>query len=344
MRDKGPVRLRRVVSGAAACLVVLTACAASAQTDNKAIAESLFEEGRKLMGQQKYHQACRKFEASMRLDPAAGTQLNMAVCHEKEGKIATAWSEFQDATVAARREGRADRAAFAQQHVKALEPQLPKLVLVVPKASRIPKLEIFGGGTPLLSAVWGTRVPINPGPETIEAHAPGYKPWKKEFKFVKGQVTKVVVPRLEKAPAAPSKPVVTAPTPVHEKRPPPPFWTTERTLGAVLGGVGVVGIGVGSYFGATAISKHKQSNSYCGDTTCKSQIGVDLTNDAKKNARLSDIAMGVGAVAVVTGAVLMITGGTSTTDGEMKSGKAAPLHLEVGMGPQAASVGMTGAW
>lgn len=340
MRDDCLVTLRRVVAGAAACSFLFAASVASAQTDNKAIAESLFQEGRKLMAQGKYPDACRKLEASMRLDPAAGTQLNMAVCHEKEGKIATAWSEFKDATVAARREGRADREAFARQHVKTLEPQLPKLVIVVSKAAAVPGLKIVGGGTPLVSAVWGTEVPINPGPETIEAHAPGYKPWKTQVTFEKGQTTRVVVPVLEKAPLPPPKPKEGgALVPVKPK--PGPFWTTERDLGAVLGGVGIAAIGVGSYFGVTALSKHSDSNKYCTDTTCSSQTGIDLNNDAKKNARIADIAMGVGAVAVITGTVLMVTGGAST-DGEMKQAK--PLHLEVGMGPRSASVGMAGAW
>ena len=57
---------------------------------NPALAQSLFEEGRQLMSNGKFAEACPKFESSYKLDPAAGTLLNLAVCHEKVGRTAAA--------------------------------------------------------------------------------------------------------------------------------------------------------------------------------------------------------------------------------------------------------------
>src|SRR5512139_1741852 len=75
-----------VVAAAFALLANLAASAARAQASDKAAAEALFDEGRKLMAEGKYAAACAKLEASQKLDAGVGTQLNLADCYEKSGK------------------------------------------------------------------------------------------------------------------------------------------------------------------------------------------------------------------------------------------------------------------
>ena len=88
--------------------VIFTPRVAAAQGD-KATAEALFAEGRRLMSSGDYKTACPKFAASQKLDPGLGTSLNLADCYEKLGKTASAWAEFRDAAAAAHRVGSKER-------------------------------------------------------------------------------------------------------------------------------------------------------------------------------------------------------------------------------------------
>jgi hypothetical protein len=101
------VQVRTLAVGAAALVVALGARSASAApSDDAATAEALFEDGRRLMQEGDYASACPKLAASYKIDvalgnPALGTILNLAVCHERSGQTATAWIEYKDAAVAA---------------------------------------------------------------------------------------------------------------------------------------------------------------------------------------------------------------------------------------------------
>jgi len=66
------------------------------QRQRAAAAEALFQEGRALLMAGKAEQACPKLEDSQRLDPATGTLMALALCHEQEGKLASAWAAFAD--------------------------------------------------------------------------------------------------------------------------------------------------------------------------------------------------------------------------------------------------------
>src|SRR5688500_18545046 len=70
---------------------------------DKALAEVLFREGRQLLQRGETDAACEKFAESHRLDEALGTLLNLAVCHESQGRFASAWAEFHQAAATARR-------------------------------------------------------------------------------------------------------------------------------------------------------------------------------------------------------------------------------------------------
>src|SRR5258708_40131941 len=82
---------------------------------DKATAEALFGDGRRLMSQGNYREACPKFEASLKLDPGVGAMLNLADCYEKNGQTESAWAEFRESISAGRAAVSEEREVMARQ-------------------------------------------------------------------------------------------------------------------------------------------------------------------------------------------------------------------------------------
>lgn len=192
-------------------LLLLTPRFASAQAETKsAVADALYRQARDLMAAGKYDEACPKLAQSQQLDPATGTLLNLAACHEKQGKLATAWLEYSDALVAARRDGREDRVQYARERAAELEPKLSRLTLVLAPNADAPGLTIELDGTSVGSAVFGVPTPVDPGKHTVQASAPGKKPQILSIEVAVADQQSLSIPPLEDAPA---EAAATAPTP-----------------------------------------------------------------------------------------------------------------------------------
>lgn len=309
----------RLFALAGAVVIALGAPDVHAQPtpEAKAMAETLFREARELMGQENYVKACGKFEESHRLDPALGTLLNMAVCHEKEGRVATAWGEFNEAAVVARREGRPDRVEFAKERVAALEPSLPRLTVTVAPEARVEGLEILRNGAPIGYAAWGTALPVDPGDVLIEARAPKHKPWSTSLTMSLKQQETVQVPMLEVAPEQPKPPETSGSVrPVILGPPPEGFWTPSRIAGVTLAGLGAATIAVGGFIGVDALRKESESEENCSGSICEEQRDVDLSKDALRNANIANVTIGAGALVGAVGVLLILTGGEATSSPE----------------------------
>lgn len=277
---------------------------------DKSLATELFKEGRALVDQGKVPEGCRKLEESQRLDPGGGTLLNVAICHEKEGRTATAWAEFTEALGIAKKDDRPQRIELAQTHIAALEPTLSRLVIQVPEISDVPDLEIKRDGSVIRRAAWGTAMPVDPGEHLIEAAAQGKLPWKHSVTVgAKSDAKTIVVPALDSAPTSPpALATTTTGAPSSE------LHATKRSpAGWVALGFGAVGLGVGTYFGLHALSQQKNADRDCDPTGCNTPYGVSQNSDAIRSANFSTVGFSVGLIGVGVGAVLLLTSGGSAS-------------------------------
>lgn len=327
LSSRGPSRrfhaLRRAGVGllvAAHVLAVSPVVHADAKT---AQAEDLFQRGRKLMQEQKYAEACPLFASSQKLDPSLGTLLNLADCHEKVGKTASAWGEWREAAQLAAKEGDTKREQIATDRAAALESKLMRLAVKVTDTTS--GLVVSRDGEAIDPATYGLALPTDPGVHRIEASAPGKKPWSVEVKLDKEATTETIeVPALEDAPPEPPPAVKEPPPAVVAPPPAPPKDAADpgsgmRTAGLVIGGVGVAALVTGGVFGLVASSKWSSGKDDCPGNVCRTQAAFDDTQDARRFANLSTIAFVVGGVCTAAGLGLYLAApsrarGPVTTD------------------------------
>jgi hypothetical protein len=89
----------------------------------------LFDKGRELLTQGKLDEACVQFDESWRIERALGTQLNLANCRERQGKLVEAYELFAGAATLAAAQGDAMREAFALGRAHKLEHQLARITI-----------------------------------------------------------------------------------------------------------------------------------------------------------------------------------------------------------------------
>jgi hypothetical protein len=186
-----------LVSLAWLALSLATSLPALAQS-NQALAETLFQDGRRLMNAGNYAEACPKLQESQRLDPGTGTLLNWGLCLKELGKPASAWVVFNQAAASARAENRADRVQLAEAEIKKLEAAMPRLSVVVPPEADGPGLTVTVDAQTLAPAARGVASPVDPGQHLVVASAPERKTWTSSVDVKPGaQTYTVVVPVLE---------------------------------------------------------------------------------------------------------------------------------------------------
>ncbi len=316
---------------------------AEASAQDRATAEALFREAKRLMRKKSYADACRKLEESQRLDPQDGTLLNLAVCHAREGKTASAWAEFQAALQQARAARRKDRVRLAKREIRRLERRLSRLTIEVPPDARVPGLVVTRANSEVGEAAWGTAVPVDPGTVVVTMQAPEFREDSIEVTLEEAEDKTITLKRLEALPPKP-KPVKAEPqnpTRDAEGKSEEESRRTKRMLAYVAGGVGIAAVGVGAFFGLRALSKSRDSDDRCQGSLCDPE-GLELADEADSAATVSNIAFAVGAVGIGAGTYLYFTSmPESKPDARARSKRP---QLKATIGADRAGIVVRGVW
>lgn len=319
-RQRGPLLLA-LRCGVVALGISLAPLSWAQGANDKAAAEALFDEGVKLLKDGKYEEACRKLETSQRVDPGIGTLLYLGECYKKAGRTASAWATFREAASKAEAAGETERARAGAKRANEIEPSLSKVTLSMSEESmEIEGLVVKLGNLPVNRALWGTAVPVDPGELKVVVEAPGYESWETTITVEgAGSAQTLTVPALQKLPESlVQDPEEEEPQTMSSSEQPEvrKKGSGQRAAGLAVGGLGVVGVGLGSAFGILAMQAENDAGEFCEGAVCEAgSDGVSLTNKARGRATVSTIGFIAGGALLATGLTLYFTaksGGEAT--------------------------------
>ncbi|MCA9591930.1 MAG: hypothetical protein KC776_01425 [Myxococcales bacterium] len=322
----GQTTFRRALSIGALSAFMLVASGAGAQTDaERAGARAAASEGLKAFKAGDYAKAVDLFSRAQSLVDAPPHLLYIARSQEKLGHLVKAHEAYvkitrekltPDAPDAFR-----DAMEKAQTELKALEPRLPYLTISV-TGDGADGAVVTMDGKEVPKALVGVPAPVDPGKHELQATGDGVQSDLATITLAES-ARETVKLNLAPAPGATvpggtpgaepngSEPAGTPPTtePTHDKG-----GLSGMRIGAYAAlGVGVVGLGAGTFFALRSKSKRDDANALCTSAGCpadkKSEIeDLDSAADsAKTNATIGFIVGGVGVAAGVTLLVLDMT-------------------------------------
>lgn len=268
----------------------------------------LFEDGRELAKAGKYAEACDRFARSLEIDPAIGTQLNYADCHEKMGQHVEAWRLF-DGAAEAEKITNPQRAKFARERADALLPKLGVVVLRIATPDA-PAIAVSIAGRTMKAAPVLTEI-VKPGEVTITVTSSG-EPFQRTEKVAAGKTITIDVPAFaEPATVGGGTQAVLEPVagPVDtggSRR------RSRLLLAYGVGGAGGVALLAGVFIGLRAKNNYNEQfdNMNCTETdgspVCN-DTGFSAQSDAVSLANVGTV-LGVGGLALIAGgAVLYFT-------------------------------------
>lgn len=287
-------------------ILVLPARAAA----QEAAADALFDSARTAMARRDFDRACEQFRASDKLDPAAGTELNLADCEEKRGHLASAWELFR--MVEEKLSPNDERVTVAHGRAQALQARVPRLTLEL--AADAPKNStVRDGSVELGSATFGIPLPVEPGSHELVVSAPGFAARSFQIQLAEGEVRSLVVsPGAAPSPPAMPLAVPASSSPARTEQETTGSASNRRTFGFALAGVGVAGLGVAAITSVMVVSKKSAVDAGCqADKSCTS-AGLDAAHSGRTLEVVSNVGWVVGAAALGAGAYFILTSGSSS--------------------------------
>lgn len=313
------------------------AAPAFAQSD-EAVAEVLFKQGRDAFESGNYEKACAKFAESYRIESTLGTQLNLAACEAKRGRVATAWGLFRALQQKLKRED--PRAEYVAKNVEDLSPRVPHVTFRLDEGAPS-GTQVNLGEVRVQSGAFGEKLPVDPGEHEWVVSAAGYESRTIKAKLAEAENLEVVLAPGAQLPTPAAGAGQSAEVELYLQD------TSEdkinrRTLSYVFGGVGIASLASGTVFGVMTLQQKKKGDEQCPSAASCNEEGAKALDRARSYRLVSNVSWAVAAVSIGTAAYFFFT---SDDTSQATTNHPAP-RTQVGVGfdvvPQGAAFSVSG--
>jgi hypothetical protein len=316
----GPARCAIAALIALACASSTAPAVARAPTSRAENAEDrevqrteLYREAMRDAGGGHWAEAKERLRAALAIRSSPKVLFSLAQTEEQLGQLASAQGDYARALEAAAVEGKADVVQSAELAQRALFPRVPHLRVTVAAAGG-------GAGSATLDEqpiALGTAVAVDPGEHKLVVRAPGLRTATVSMRVSEGQQVELPVtlevdrgaPTLAAPSPPPSAPpplsLASAPVASAEGADARPGAAPLRTVGYVVAGLGIFGLGAGAAFGLESIAKHNDAQRVCPGVSC-SPSGASLWHDAVTFGDASTIAFAAGGAALLAGTIFWL--------------------------------------
>jgi len=292
--------------------------AAPAYADESAAAEALFRAGRDASRKGQHAQACKLFRESYRLEPAAGTLLNIATCEEELRQLASAWQHYRGVLDALPRTD--DRAVLAAKRLAELDPRLPRVVIRKRRGAPADTV-VRRGNAVLTEASFGVPLPIDPGEHDFVVEARGHEARTVTLRIAEGQKLELEV--------EPGEPIASGAKPASGRAPPDssasgaPGTTVAAPVLLIAGATSLV---VAAVTGVMAFSRLETVDSQCKESDC-SREGVDAARQGRMLSTVAGYALSIGVAGTASGAYLFWSGSDRASGTTRARGLVPMVHV-----------------
>ena len=267
-------------------LAVIVAMSSPASAEDLERAQELFEKGRALVGQNKHAEACPLFEQALGLGAGLGTELNLATCWSKIGRLIDARKLFGAILLKTKTPELAKARAVAEQSIAEIDERMPKLQ--IERGSLSATATIYLDGTEIVDP--SEPIPVDPGTHEIEAEGAT----KQRVTAKEGQVSEVIlVAAADTGGIGPEEPATQG-------------WFSGDRKPLYLGGAGVALLVTGTVTGILTLSKRNDGIALCdGPKTalvCGPE-GRDTLDSARTLSHVTTAFFVIGTGLVVTSVI-----------------------------------------
>ncbi len=293
---------------------------------------ALYREGVDSATAGRWPDARDRFRQALAIRSSPKVLFSLGQSEERLGEVASAEADYNRALEGAKAAAEADVVSAAEHAAAAIAPRVPhvRVALMGQAGGREVRATLDGRAVTL-----GGEVAVDPGAHRLVVSSPGMREMTMSVAIGERQQLQVPV-LLEVAAGTTGEPSdARVPAPPTERAQAPTGLAPWRTVGLVVAGAGVVGLGIGAVFGLEAKVKQDQSNSTgcIGDSCTASAAGT--RRDAISAGNASTVAFAIGGALAAGGVVLWLVAPSKRGAGV----RVAPLALGGGGG-----ITVSGGW